>query len=169
VRVTAGGEAALALAAAEPAAAIVADLTMPGLDGAALVARLRARGDRPPVVLVNAAALPAPPGNPRRRRGSRSPSTRCSTPSRARPVSAEARDGWPRPVPLRRRPATGSSTGRTASQCSSSRSPKAGPCSGRRLPPTPRRRRAGAGGKLVVVEQETETVIGAQRLPDQYP
>ncbi len=59
VRAAADGRAALALHQDKPADLIVSDVMMPRLDGYGLVAVLRQRGDRTPVILLSAAGRPA--------------------------------------------------------------------------------------------------------------
>ena len=54
VRTAANGQEALDRIAREPVDLVVADVTMPCLDGASLVSRLRERGDPTPVVLMSA-------------------------------------------------------------------------------------------------------------------
>ncbi len=54
VRTAADGEAALAAIAAEPPAAIVLDVVLPGIDGRTVAARLRASGDQTPICILSA-------------------------------------------------------------------------------------------------------------------
>jgi DNA-binding NtrC family response regulator len=54
-RVAANGAEAAVLLRERPADVIVSDVTMPGVDGLALVKRLRSEGDYTPVVLISAA------------------------------------------------------------------------------------------------------------------
>ncbi len=54
VRTAADGEAALAAVAAQPPAAIVLDVVLPGIDGHTVAARLRAAGDDTPICILSA-------------------------------------------------------------------------------------------------------------------
>jgi PAS domain S-box-containing protein len=58
VRVAADAESALALACADPPALLLLDIQLPGLDGHALLAQLRAAGCSAPAVAVSAYAMP---------------------------------------------------------------------------------------------------------------
>jgi two-component system response regulator PrrA len=54
VRTAADGESALSAIAAEPPAAIVLDVVLPGIDGHTVAARLRAAGDDTPICILSA-------------------------------------------------------------------------------------------------------------------
>jgi two-component system response regulator MprA len=54
VQAVADGAEALSAVTSEPPAALVIDVMMPGLDGLSVCRRLRARGDRTPVLILTA-------------------------------------------------------------------------------------------------------------------